>query len=265
MVKNNAHIDVWSSSVATYDTLRPVPPTILVGILTQLVGMLRPHIVVDIGCGTGISTRLWAERAELVIGIEPNAEMRHQAELSTANISIRYQDGLSIATGLPDACADIVTIAQALHWMEPEPTFAEVSRILRPGGIFAAYDCDWPPTMNVNAERAYYALMDRLLFIERVQLLRAKLHPWKGSEHVARMVQSKQFSFVKEFFVHSIESGDAERFVTLALTSPIWLLAQNTVTADEIGFDRFRIAVHTVLGDKPVPWFLSYRVQVAMK
>ncbi len=82
---------------------------------------------------------------------------------------------------------------------------------------------------------------------------------------MARMVQSKQFSFVKEFFVHSIESGDAERFVTLALTSPIWLLAQNTVTADEIGFDRFRIAVHTVLGDKPVPWFLSYRVQVAMK
>ncbi len=265
MFENNPHIDVWSSSATTYDALRPVPPTILVDILTQLAGMPRPLMVVDIGCGTGISTRLWAERAESVIGIEPNAEMRHQAELSTANISIRYQDGLSTATGLPDACADIVTIAQALHWMEPEPTFAEVARVLRPGGIFAAYDCDWPPTVNVDVERAYYALMDRLLSIERVQQLRAKLHPWKGSEHVARMVQSKQFSFVKEFFVHIVESGDAERFVTLALTSPIWHLAQNTVTADEIGFDMFRVAVHTELGDKPVPWFLSYRVQVAMK
>ena len=34
---------------------------------------------------------------------------------------------------------------QALHWMEPAPTFGEVARLLRPGGVFAALDCDWPP------------------------------------------------------------------------------------------------------------------------
>lgn len=32
------------------------------------------------------------------------------------------------------------TVAQALHWMEPASTLAEVARILRPGGVFAAYD-----------------------------------------------------------------------------------------------------------------------------
>ena len=42
------------------------------------------------------------------------------------------------------ASADIVTCSQSFHWMEPEPTLAEIARILRPGGVFAAYDYDWP-------------------------------------------------------------------------------------------------------------------------
>jgi len=46
------------------------------------------------------------------------------------------------ATDLPDGCADIVTCSQSLHWMVPESTFAEVARILRPGGVFATYDYD---------------------------------------------------------------------------------------------------------------------------
>lgn len=136
----DAHIEAWSRDAAAYDALRPAPPIILVDIFTQLLRRERPQLVVDIGCGTGLSTRPWAGRAEAVIGIEPNAEMRAQADRATTHPAIRYQDGLSTATGLPDACADLVTISQALHWMEPGPTFAEVARILRPGGIFAAYD-----------------------------------------------------------------------------------------------------------------------------
>src|SRR5690606_15398774 len=112
-----------------------------------LAAVERPALVVDVGSGTGLSTRLWAGRADQVIGIEPGDDMRRQAEAQTAAPSVRYQPGYSTATGLPDACADIVTVSQALHWMEPEPTFAEMARILRPGGVFAAFDCDWPPTM----------------------------------------------------------------------------------------------------------------------
>lgn len=43
------------------------------------------------------------------------------------------------ATGLPSGCASLVTIAQALHWFDRPLFYAEVARILRPGGVFAAW------------------------------------------------------------------------------------------------------------------------------
>ena len=93
--------------------------------------------MVDLGSGTGLSTRAWAERAEEVVGIEPNDAMRVEAEAATQAGNVRYLGGSSYETGLPDACADLVTCAQSLQWMEPEPTFAEIARILRPAASSA--------------------------------------------------------------------------------------------------------------------------------
>ncbi len=39
----------------------------------------------DVGCGTGISTRLFAARGVRVIGIDPNDEMRARAEVAPAS------------------------------------------------------------------------------------------------------------------------------------------------------------------------------------
>src|SRR5258705_11021165 len=83
--------------------------------------------------------------------------MRRQAEARATTGNVRYQEGFSTATGLPDGCADIVTCSQSLHWMEPESTFAEIARILRPSGVFPAYDCDWPPTFSWPVEQAHSA------------------------------------------------------------------------------------------------------------
>lgn len=135
-------IIIWCGEAALYDEVRPHPPDILLDICTQLAHSQQPSVVVDLGSGTGQSTTIWAERAQCVIGIEPNAQMRAQAErqrdASSHGERIQYQDGLSTQTGLPASSADIVTCSQSLHWMEPDPTFAEVARVLRPGGLFVA-------------------------------------------------------------------------------------------------------------------------------
>jgi SAM-dependent methyltransferase len=78
-----------------------------------------------------------ASRGVRVIGIEPNADMRHQAEtesLSALRPEPTYQSGRAEATGLPEASADAVLAAQAFHWFEPEATLRELHRILRPNG-----------------------------------------------------------------------------------------------------------------------------------
>ena len=46
---------------------------------------------------------------------------------------VEYREAFAQATGLEDGVADIVTCSQSLHWMDPQPTFAEAARVLRPG------------------------------------------------------------------------------------------------------------------------------------
>lgn len=149
--------------------------------------------------------------------------------------------------------------------MELVPTFAEAARILRPGGLFAAYNCDWPPTVNPEVERAYHIFIQCLLALEKIQHLRAQLRPWRGSEHLTRIRESGHFRFTKELFVHSILQGNAERFIALAFTHPLWFLARDLITLEDIGFQEFRTAFQVALGDKPQPWYVSYRVRLAIK
>jgi SAM-dependent methyltransferase len=138
-----------------YDRARPSPPVELAPLLTSYAGVEIPDLVVDLGSGTGLSTRWCATWARRVIGVEPSADMR-AAAARTPSPGVEYRDGYSQATGLPDGCADLVVAVQALHWMEPTETFAEVARILRPGGGFAALDCDWPPSVgDARAESAW--------------------------------------------------------------------------------------------------------------
>ncbi len=140
------NVNRFSGFADTYDRYRPTPPAVIPEILARLADSARQRLVVDLGCGTGLSTRIWADRAERVIGIEPSRDMRSQARACTHAANVSYREGLSHATGLDDGCADIITCSQSLHWMEPQATFEEARRILHSGGVFAAIDCDWPPT-----------------------------------------------------------------------------------------------------------------------
>ena len=64
-------IQRFSGFADIYNQFRPSPPDELSNLLTQFAGMEAPELAVDLGCGTGLSTRYWAGRARRVIGIEP--------------------------------------------------------------------------------------------------------------------------------------------------------------------------------------------------
>lgn len=264
-----ANVERFTGFANVYDRYRPNPPDILYALLGRLRGVARPTRVVDLGSGTGLSTFYWHEGAEEIIGIEPSDDMRSIAETSAKAMGahdVRFVAGFSTETGLPDACADIVTCSQSLHWMDPEPTFAEVARILCPGGVFAAYDCDWPPTVGWEAEAAYLDAHRLAIALEKERNLAPDLKHWHKPEHLARMSESCRFRHVKEILVHSTELGNADRFIGLLLSQGhIAKLLQAGVQEHQIGIDRLRDTANRVLGDELRPWHWSYRVRVGLR
>jgi ubiquinone/menaquinone biosynthesis C-methylase UbiE len=240
-----------------YDSARPSPPQTLLRALCTLAGVDRPRLVVDLGCGTGLSTRAWTGLADEVVGIEPNEAMRVVAEARTADASVRYVEGFGSATGLADASADIVTCAQSFHWMEPGPTLAEAARILRAGGVFAAYDYDVPPLVNPEVDQAFADYLRRRRELRERLGIPAGVERWPKREHLARIEASDCFSRVRELVLHDETEGGAERVVGLARSIGPAL--------EELETDELEAAARRALGDRVVPWLVGYRVRVGIR
>jgi len=259
-------VERFTGFANVYDQYRPSPPPVLLDMLPQTASVARPRLVVDLGSGTGLSTRFWAEHAEEVIGVEPSDDMRQEAEAKTAAGNVSYRTGFSHETGLPDACADIVTVSQALHWMDPQPTFEEAARILREGGVFAAYDVDWPPAMpNWSAEAAYNELISNVKRLTRELGLASDVRRCGKDEHLQRMQQSGCFRYTRETVVHHTEPGNADRLVGMALSQgSVATVLKHGLSEEETGVDELRAAAAEALGDEPQTWYLGYRVRVGI-
>ena len=94
-----------------------------------------PCDVVDLGAGTGKLTRTLVALGHRVTAVEPLPEML--AHLREALPGGDGDPGERGAMPLPGASADVVTVAQAFHWFDPEPALREIARVLRPGGRIA--------------------------------------------------------------------------------------------------------------------------------
>lgn len=123
------------SGFADGDKYRPRPPVDIANLIMDIIGLPHVDTIVDLGCGTGLSTQIWKGKANRIIGIEPNDDMRNIAKENNTDGFITFLVGSSYAIDLPDNYVDIVVSGQAFHWMEPVSTLNEVSRILKTGGV----------------------------------------------------------------------------------------------------------------------------------
>ena len=130
----------FSDRVADYVRHRPDYPPALLAWLRREHGVTPDWKVADVGAGTGISSKLFLDAGHAVTAVEPNAAMREAAVAWLGGQpQFRAVDGRADATGLPDASVDLVTVAQAFHWFDPEATRREFARILRADGLAAIF------------------------------------------------------------------------------------------------------------------------------
>ncbi len=121
----------FGAVAAAYDTYRPSYPDALVDDLTAA----RPADVLDIGCGTGKAARLFAARGARVLGVEIDPGMaavarRHGLTVEIAGFEDWDDRGRSF---------DLITCAQAWHWVNPAVAAPKAARLLNPGGTLALF------------------------------------------------------------------------------------------------------------------------------
>lgn len=195
-----------------YDEGRPKLPR-------KAIEMLKIYLdneidtIVDIGCGTGLSTEVCTLFANNVIGVEPSIDMLNKAS-TKENDKMKFIQGYGDKTGLEDECADIVICSQAFHWMEPESTIKEVYRIIKKGGIFAVIDADYPPVINKELEQLNSYLKKKTAILENCE------NKWVSNktEHLNNIRKSGLFEYSREICFSHIEKYDQERFKKFLLS-----------------------------------------------
>ena len=126
--------DHFARVSAQYASHRPTYPASL---FTWL-GTVTPgrQLAWDCATGTGQAAVALAEQFEQVWATDASAS---QIAAATPRSNISYRTAAADHSGLPDRSADLVTVAQALHWFELEPFYCEVRRVLKPEGILAVW------------------------------------------------------------------------------------------------------------------------------
>jgi SAM-dependent methyltransferase len=149
----------FSNRAANYVKYRPSYPEAIIPFLEDTIGLKPGDCIADMGSGTGLFSELLLKRGYGVIGIEPNEEMRKAGENRLSQFpGFGSSSARAEETGLPSASIDLITVAQAFHWMEPLATKREFLRILKPEGhIVLAWNLRQTDTAFLSAYEALKA------------------------------------------------------------------------------------------------------------
>lgn len=147
--------DHFSSHAADYARFRPTYPSDL---FAYLAGLCDVHdLAWDVGTGSGQAAVALAAHFHRVVATDASAEQIAQA---TPHPRVTYHTAPAEHSPLADASVDLVAVAQALHWFNFDPFFAEVNRVLRPGGVFAAWTYGVLFTASTEIDAVFAQFLD---------------------------------------------------------------------------------------------------------
>ena len=123
-----------------YAKYRPIwPPEVFQKISSYLKdGGRSAQVAVDVGCGTGIGTKLLAEHFDKVIGVDISEAMLAEAPRDLPNVSYHCGPGEDLSF-LQKESVDAIVCAASIHWLDLKVFHKEVDRVLKPGGVLASF------------------------------------------------------------------------------------------------------------------------------
>jgi ubiquinone/menaquinone biosynthesis C-methylase UbiE len=126
--------DHFAPQASAYASFRP---TYSHEFVAHIASLTPAHdLAWDVGTGSGQAAILLAEHFSRVRATDASDR---QVQFATPHPRVDYAVAPAETSGLEDASTDLVTVAQALHWFAHDAFYAEVDRVLKPGGVIAAW------------------------------------------------------------------------------------------------------------------------------
>jgi len=187
----------FGSDAARYDRARPSYPDGLVDFLAE-----GRQDVLDVGCGTGIATRLFASRGCRVTGVEADPRMASFARATGLTVeTARFEDW-----DAHDRRFDLVIAAQAWHWVDPVRGAAKAADVLRSDGRIGLFwnVAQHDPSIQ-DAFDAQYASLGLDLDQHSVELGRGRddrfplARDGLTSVHAFDHIEQREYEWAKEY------------------------------------------------------------------
>jgi len=150
--------DHFSGVASDYAAFRPQYPAALFEWLASVCP--RHDVAWDCACGSGQASGSLASHFGWIIGTDASTTQVAAAETGGAT---RFVIAASEQTPLSANSVDLVAVAAALHWFVGEAFFAEVFRVVRPGGVFAAWSYGMPHIVFEPVEEVVHGFIDEIL------------------------------------------------------------------------------------------------------
>ena len=144
----------FGADAGRYDRARPAYPA---GLVDRIIAASPGRDVLDVGCGTGISARLFQAAGCRVLGVDPDPRMAGLARQGGTETEVaKFEDwdpaGRTFDAGIA---------AQAWHWVDPAAGAAKAAAVLRPGGRLAVFWNAFDPPEDLR--EAFAGVVRRVL------------------------------------------------------------------------------------------------------
>jgi len=151
--------DYFSRQAALYAQSRPTYPEEL---FDYLAGLVREkNLCWDCATGNGQAAVSLSKYFKKVIATDGS---KQQLAVAPAIANIEYREALAEKSGLPDHCTDLITVAQAAHWFDPDKFYAEARRVAKKGSILAIWtysEAQISPEIDKIVEKFEYGFLEK--------------------------------------------------------------------------------------------------------
>jgi SAM-dependent methyltransferase len=222
--------DHFSTQASDYAKYRPSYPPELFGWLPSLSS--QHDLVWDVGTGSGQAAVALAEHFRQVVATDLSTEQIANAK---RHERVTYCVQPAEKSALANATVDLVTIAQALHWFDFDRFYAEVRRVLRPGGAIVAWTYalnEVTPHIDTIVRRFYVEVVGPYWPPERAHIEAGYLSLPFPFEELATPSIAMQTQWAAADYVGYLRTWSAtQRYFKAVGVDPVPLIAEELASA----------------------------------